>query len=116
MIKGVACCGNKHNEWRPAEAALFCIRAISTYVSVVEAEVMPQVCPKFLLMILFSFIKKKKKNLPGDVMLGCSCWLGHGRVGMLLNFDSHFFLNIFIMYDIMKFTPLHCSLISVLVF
>lgn len=80
MIKGVACCGNKHNEWRPAEAALFCIRAISTYVSVVEAEVMPQVCPKFLLMILFSFIKKKKKNLPGDVMLGCSYWLGQAML------------------------------------
>ncbi|KAL9434306.1 hypothetical protein AB3S75_029024 [Citrus x aurantiifolia] len=43
FVEGVACCGNKHNEWRPAEAALFCIRAISTYVSVVEAEVMPQV-------------------------------------------------------------------------
>ncbi len=33
----------KQKEWRPAEAALFCIRAISSYVSVVEAEVMPQV-------------------------------------------------------------------------
>ncbi|KAF4349554.1 hypothetical protein F8388_012242 [Cannabis sativa] len=33
----------EHSEWRPAEAALFCIRAISNYVSVVEAEVMPQV-------------------------------------------------------------------------
>ncbi|KAK7265742.1 hypothetical protein RJT34_33365 [Clitoria ternatea] len=34
---------NEHKEWRPAEAALFCIRAISNYVSVVEAEVMPQI-------------------------------------------------------------------------
>ncbi|KAL2961478.1 hypothetical protein AAZX31_17G092200 [Glycine max] len=34
---------NEHKEWCPAEAALFCIRAISNYVSVVEAEVMPQI-------------------------------------------------------------------------
>ncbi|KAL1334047.1 transportin MOS14 [Arachis hypogaea] len=34
---------NEHKDWRPAEAALFCIRAISNYVSVVEAEVMPQI-------------------------------------------------------------------------
>ncbi|KAK7857259.1 transportin mos14 [Quercus suber] len=33
----------ENNEWCPVEAALFCIRAISNYVSVVEAEVMPQV-------------------------------------------------------------------------
>ncbi|XP_031250854.1 transportin MOS14-like [Pistacia vera] len=43
LVEGVACCGNEHSEWRPAEAALFCIRAISNYVSVIEAEVMPQV-------------------------------------------------------------------------
>ncbi|KAK9116972.1 hypothetical protein Sjap_015919 [Stephania japonica] len=30
-------------EWRPAEAALYCMRAISSYVPLVEAEVMPQV-------------------------------------------------------------------------
>ncbi|KAF3543786.1 hypothetical protein DY000_02006047 [Brassica cretica] len=36
--------GNGFQEWRPAEAILFCIWAISNYVSVVEAEVMPQVC------------------------------------------------------------------------
>ena len=36
--------GNNFQEWRPAEAILFCIWAISNYVSVVEAEVMPQVC------------------------------------------------------------------------
>ncbi|RID58908.1 hypothetical protein BRARA_F02169 [Brassica rapa] len=35
--------GNGFQEWRPAEAILFCIWAISNYVSVVEAEVMPQV-------------------------------------------------------------------------
>ncbi|KAF3437138.1 hypothetical protein FNV43_RR19891 [Rhamnella rubrinervis] len=34
---------DEHSEWRLAEAALFCIRAISNYVSTVEAEVMPQV-------------------------------------------------------------------------
>jgi hypothetical protein len=44
VFKAVAGCGNGENsEWRPVEAALFCIRAISNYVSVVEAEVMPQV-------------------------------------------------------------------------
>ncbi|XP_021910463.1 transportin MOS14-like [Carica papaya] len=39
----MGCCGNNYSEWRPTEAVLFCIRAISNYVSVVEAEVMPQV-------------------------------------------------------------------------
>uniref|UniRef100_A0A7N2MNS1 DNA mismatch repair proteins mutS family domain-containing protein n=1 Tax=Quercus lobata TaxID=97700 RepID=A0A7N2MNS1_QUELO len=44
MAQAVARCGNgENNEWRPVEAALFCIQAISIYVSVVEAEVMPQV-------------------------------------------------------------------------
>jgi hypothetical protein len=44
LFKAVSRCGNgENNEWRPVEAALFCIRAISNYVSVVEAEVMPQV-------------------------------------------------------------------------
>ncbi|XP_040986792.1 transportin MOS14-like isoform X2 [Juglans microcarpa x Juglans regia] len=44
LVEAVACCGNgESDEWHPAEAALFCIRAISNYVSVVEAEVMPQV-------------------------------------------------------------------------
>lgn len=42
-LKAIARCGNEHSEWRPAEAALYCIRAISGYVSVVEAEVLPQV-------------------------------------------------------------------------
>ncbi|KAE8124129.1 hypothetical protein FH972_019038 [Carpinus fangiana] len=44
LVEAIAGCGNGENsEWRPVEAALFCIRAISNYVSVVEAEVMPQV-------------------------------------------------------------------------
>ncbi|KAG2675749.1 hypothetical protein I3843_12G021500 [Carya illinoinensis] len=44
LVEAVSCCGNgEKNEWRPAEAALFCIQAISNYVSIVEAEVMPQV-------------------------------------------------------------------------
>ncbi|KAG5230070.1 transportin [Salix suchowensis] len=34
---------NGHNQWHPAEAALFCIRAISNNVSTVEAEVMPKI-------------------------------------------------------------------------
>ncbi|XP_022767965.1 transportin MOS14-like isoform X6 [Durio zibethinus] len=36
-------CGNEQSEWHPAEAALFCIGAISNYVSVVETNIMPQV-------------------------------------------------------------------------
>ncbi|XP_044485028.1 transportin MOS14-like isoform X2 [Mangifera indica] len=43
LVEGVALCRNEHSEWRPAEAALFCIRVISNYVSVNEAEVMPQI-------------------------------------------------------------------------
>ncbi|XP_022737450.1 transportin MOS14-like isoform X3 [Durio zibethinus] len=43
LVEAVSYCGNEQSEWRPAEAALFCIRAISNYVSVVEANVMPQV-------------------------------------------------------------------------
>ncbi|MED6148223.1 Transportin mos14 [Stylosanthes scabra] len=44
LLEAVAGHGNnEHKDWRPAEAALFCIRAISNYVSVVEAEVMPQI-------------------------------------------------------------------------
>ncbi|XP_054805645.1 transportin MOS14 isoform X2 [Prosopis cineraria] len=34
---------DERKEWRPAEATLFCIRAVSNYVSVVESEVMPQI-------------------------------------------------------------------------
>ncbi|THF95546.1 hypothetical protein TEA_016239 [Camellia sinensis var. sinensis] len=42
--EAVGSCGNdEHSNWRPAEAALYCIRAVSDYVSVTEAEVMPQV-------------------------------------------------------------------------
>ncbi|KAK8982744.1 hypothetical protein V6N11_046656 [Hibiscus sabdariffa] len=43
LLEAISCCGNEQSEWRPAEAALFCIRAISSYVSVVETNVMPQV-------------------------------------------------------------------------
>ncbi|KAL3835139.1 hypothetical protein ACJIZ3_009875 [Penstemon smallii] len=44
LIEAVNNCGNKeHTDWRPAEAALYSIRAISDFVSVVEGEVMPQV-------------------------------------------------------------------------
>ncbi|XP_051116858.1 transportin MOS14 isoform X2 [Andrographis paniculata] len=34
---------NQHNDWRPAEAALFNIRAISDFVSLSEGDVMPQI-------------------------------------------------------------------------
>ncbi|KAK9278154.1 hypothetical protein L1049_027713 [Liquidambar formosana] len=44
LVEAVGSCGNdERSEWRPAEAALYCIRAISIYVSDVEAEIMPQV-------------------------------------------------------------------------
>jgi hypothetical protein len=44
LLEANAQTGNNFQDWRPAEAILFCIWAISNYVSVVEAEVMPQVC------------------------------------------------------------------------
>ncbi|XP_057952470.1 transportin MOS14 isoform X2 [Malania oleifera] len=51
LVEAIAHCGGEeHCEWRPSEAALFCIRAVSKYVSVVEAEIMPQfmdLLPKF---------------------------------------------------------------------
>ncbi|CAN1753553.1 Transportin MOS14, partial [Linum perenne] len=43
LAEAQACWGNGQSEWRPAEAALFCVRAISTYVSKAEAEVMPKI-------------------------------------------------------------------------
>ncbi|XP_050379254.1 transportin MOS14 [Argentina anserina] len=48
LDEAAACCQNEGSEWRPAEAALFGIRAISSYVSVVEAEVMPMVMGRLL--------------------------------------------------------------------
>ncbi|XP_050223263.1 transportin MOS14 isoform X2 [Mercurialis annua] len=48
LAEAQACWANGQSEWRPAEAALFCIRAISTYVSVAEAEVMPEVMSSLL--------------------------------------------------------------------
>ncbi|RZC80045.1 hypothetical protein C5167_042621 [Papaver somniferum] len=38
-----SCRSDETWDWRPSEASLYCIRAISSYISVVEAEVMPQV-------------------------------------------------------------------------
>lgn len=44
ILQAINHCGkDQHSDWRPAEAALYCIRAISDYVSDTEAEVMPQV-------------------------------------------------------------------------
>ncbi|CAH9146539.1 unnamed protein product [Cuscuta epithymum] len=40
LVEAVSCCAS---DWRPAESALYCIRAISDFVSVVDSEVMPQV-------------------------------------------------------------------------
>ncbi|CAN6578266.1 unnamed protein product [Malus baccata var. baccata] len=48
LDEAAACCHNEQSEWRPAEAALFGIRAISSYVSAVEAEVMPKVMDRLL--------------------------------------------------------------------
>ncbi|XP_075075681.1 transportin MOS14 isoform X2 [Nicotiana tabacum] len=44
LVEAINHCGkDQHSDWRPAEAALYCIRAISDYVSDTEAEVMPQI-------------------------------------------------------------------------
>ncbi|KAK4427207.1 Transportin MOS14 [Sesamum alatum] len=44
LIEAVSNCGHsQHTDWRPAEAALYSIRAISDYVSNTEGEVMPQI-------------------------------------------------------------------------
>ncbi|KAK2965164.1 hypothetical protein RJ640_005327 [Escallonia rubra] len=44
LLEALGSCGNNESsDWRPAEAALYCIRAISDYVSSTEAEVMPQI-------------------------------------------------------------------------
>lgn len=58
----MGCCGNNYSEWRPTEAVLFCIRAISNYVSVVEAEVMPQVYILEILFLNLSFATGLKLN------------------------------------------------------
>lgn len=48
LVEALSCCGkDSSTDWRPAEAALYCIRAISDYVSVVEAEIMPQIMALF---------------------------------------------------------------------
>lgn len=42
--QALSCCGKDNcTDWRPPEAALYCIRAISDFVPPVEAEIMPQV-------------------------------------------------------------------------
>ncbi|KAK3031757.1 hypothetical protein RJ639_036637 [Escallonia herrerae] len=44
LLEALGICGNNESsDWCPAEAALYCIRAISDYVSSTEAEVMPQI-------------------------------------------------------------------------
>lgn len=44
LVEAISHCGKDQNsDWRPAEAALYCIKAISDYVSDIEAEVMPQI-------------------------------------------------------------------------
>ncbi|KAL8141960.1 hypothetical protein V2J09_014992 [Rumex salicifolius] len=44
LVEAASRCGNNEQcEWRPVEAALYCIRAISEHVSVYEADIMPQV-------------------------------------------------------------------------
>lgn len=40
LVEAVNCCGT---DWRPAEAALYCIGAISDFVSIGDVEVMPQI-------------------------------------------------------------------------
>lgn len=44
LIEAVNNCGQgQHTDWRPAEAALYSIRAISDYVSKTDGDVMPQI-------------------------------------------------------------------------
>jgi transportin-3 len=44
LVEAVSNCQNdERSDWRPAEAALYCIRAISDQVSSTEPEVMPQI-------------------------------------------------------------------------
>ncbi|KAL0421852.1 UNVERIFIED_CONTAM: Transportin MOS14 [Sesamum latifolium] len=44
LIEAVSNCGqSQHTDWRPAEAALYSIRAISDFVSNTEGDVMPQI-------------------------------------------------------------------------
>ncbi|CAK7355701.1 unnamed protein product [Dovyalis caffra] len=42
-VEAPTCMGNGHNQWDPAEAVLFCSRAISNYVSIVEVDPMPKI-------------------------------------------------------------------------
>ncbi|KAL6549358.1 Transportin mos14 [Orobanche hederae] len=44
LIEAVSNCGhNQHTNWRPAEAALYSIRAISDHVSTTDGDVLPQI-------------------------------------------------------------------------
>ncbi|XP_059641909.1 transportin MOS14 [Cornus florida] len=79
LVEAVASCGNdERNEWRPAEAALYCIRAISDYVSVTEAEVMPQ-----LMSMLPKLPRQHQLLLTVCLTIGAySRWLDAGPSGI----------------------------------
>ncbi|KAI5683582.1 hypothetical protein M9H77_04810 [Catharanthus roseus] len=48
LVEALSCCGKDNcTDWRPPEAALYCIRAISDFVPPVEAEIMPQIMSLF---------------------------------------------------------------------
>ncbi|KAG6754016.1 hypothetical protein POTOM_042024 [Populus tomentosa] len=77
LVEARTCLGNDHNQWHPAEAALFCIRAISNYVSTVEAEVMPKIVlvqnsqkdKRFCWLIRFKQIMSLLLELPHEPQL-----------------------------------------------
>ncbi|KAG5536761.1 hypothetical protein RHGRI_024256 [Rhododendron griersonianum] len=77
----------EHSNWRSAEAALYCIRAISDYVSVTEAEVMPQVnnlCI-FLLsdFLLVTFVRPSLSAIQVCLTIGAySKWLDAAPTGL----------------------------------
>lgn len=48
LVEALSSCAKDNSmDWRPAEAALYCIREISVLVSIVEAQIMPQIMSLF---------------------------------------------------------------------
>lgn len=102
--KARTCLGNGHNQWHPAEAALFCIRAISNYVSTVEAEVMPKVI--HLWYSFFSWIFAFRTVLCWGLFYftGVAMLLFLSYVGKSFNSSNIYYLIVFVFYFV---TQLH---------